>query len=225
MPLFVMSPGGRRSERICDRFAGLSRPNSRISDPTRRSVLAAARKLGYVPNSNARQLRRGNSRVKTLGLLVPELTNPFYALVFETVVQAARKQPDYQVVLSDSLWQAENEVAAIQGMIASNVDGVLACFSERTQESLSLLERFGVRYLALDTCFEKNMKGRTSSTILRKVNGRLAANHLADIGCKRLALVNAGSDMAYFSAFQAALSRSVFNARLATVKFNLASAM
>jgi len=35
-------------------------PNSRISDQTRRSVLAMARKLGYVPNSNARQLRRGN---------------------------------------------------------------------------------------------------------------------------------------------------------------------
>ena len=175
---------------------------SRISARTRKHVLAVAQELGYVPNALARQLRRGHSRIPTLGLLVNDIANPFYGLIVRAAEQAALPH-HYHVAVSDSQWEPEREVAAIRGMIEARVDGVLACFSERTEESRALLERFSVPYLAMDTC-PASFSGAYVINDMAAA-GRVAAEHLLEAGYRQPVFFTAEPEKAHFSAFQAML--------------------
>ena len=68
----------------------LSRPQL-IGEPTRTAVHAAIHKLGYTPNRAARQLAGG--RIGAIGVLVPDITNPFFAHVVRSVQQGCRRKP------------------------------------------------------------------------------------------------------------------------------------
>ncbi|HEY3376986.1 MAG TPA: LacI family DNA-binding transcriptional regulator [Armatimonadota bacterium] len=174
-------------------------PDSRVSERTRARVLAIAQDLGYVPNALARQLRGGNSRIPTLGLLVNDIANPFYGLIVRAAEHAAL-QFGCQVMVGDTQWNPEREVAVIHGMVEAHVDGVLACFSERTLESRALLERFDVPYLAIDSCPADYSGPYVINDLV--VTGTCAAEHLLDAGYRRPAFFTAEAEMAGFSAFQ-----------------------
>src|SRR5260221_8406007 len=68
-----------------------------VSEKTRLRVLAAIEELGYRPNLVARSLARG--KTLTLALLVPNVSNPFFAEIVEEIGHVA-DQHDYQLLLS-----------------------------------------------------------------------------------------------------------------------------
>jgi DNA-binding LacI/PurR family transcriptional regulator len=92
------------------------------SEPTRRRVLAAVRELGYEPNSQARNLKR--RRAHAVGLIVPDILNPFFALVAEGVQEEARRR-DYLLVLCSSDFEAEREAGHARLLRANRLDGVV----------------------------------------------------------------------------------------------------
>ena len=187
-----------RRARVSETTVSLAfQPGSRISDATRRRVLAAADRLKYVPNVAARQLRHG--RTSTLGMLVLDLTNPFYAQMVRSVEVTAREH-GYQVIAAESRWLAEEEVRSLEKMIQARVEGLLACFTEETDESLRLLKRYAVPYVALDT-YPAGFKGAYVANDLVAA-GRLAATHLVGAGYRRPVLVTAGEQRRHFSAFK-----------------------
>ena len=59
----------------------------RVSEETRQRVLAVARQLDFTPNRAASSLARG--RTRTLGLLVPDVVNPYYAEIVKAVQRTA----------------------------------------------------------------------------------------------------------------------------------------
>ncbi len=173
------------------------RQGSRISDGTRDRVLDAARRLNYVPNLAARRLRQGRSR--TVGLVVTDITNPFYALITGQA-QALAHARGYQVLVVDTAWDGAREVAAVEHLIEARVQGALLCFSERTPESVRLLERHGLPVVALDTR-PAGYRGAYVANDLRCA-GRLAAEHLLSVGCVRPVLMLPGGADGRFSAFR-----------------------
>ena len=67
-----------REAGVSDTTVSLSfRPNSRVSEATRERIREIAKRLNYFPNRSARNLRYGSSR--TIGFVVIDITNPFYA--------------------------------------------------------------------------------------------------------------------------------------------------
>jgi len=70
-----------------------------VAEETRRRVLAAAGELGYVPDLLARGLV--HKRSPMIGLLVTELSNPFFVPIIDAV-QAVAQQRDYLLVTSQS---------------------------------------------------------------------------------------------------------------------------
>jgi LacI family transcriptional regulator len=180
-------------------------PESRISDATRKRVMRAAQELGYVPNFAARQLRRGATRIRMLGLLVTDIVNPFYPMMAEAAERAAELR-GYRVALANSQWSAGRELAAIDGMIQSRLDGVLACFVEgaTTAEAIARLDRSAIPALVLDT----SPPGYRGAAVLNDLDqaGRIAARHLAEIGCRRPTLLSAEAERAPFSAFRALIA-------------------
>ena len=155
------------------------RPDSRISAVTRRKVMRAAGRLKYIPNLAARHLRHGRPRL--LGALVLDITNPFWARMAREVETTARRL-GYHVMIAESQWDPEREKFHIERMIQSRVRGLLVCFSEKTDEGQALLDRFAVPHVALDT-FPAGYEGPFVANDLVQA-GRLAAQHLIEVGCR-----------------------------------------
>jgi len=100
----------------------LSRPQL-IGAPTRTAVHAAIDRLGYVPNRAARQLAGG--RVGSLGILVPDITNPFFAQVVRSVQQGCR-EAGLTMLLADTDQRADEELSEARAL-ANSVDGFVVC--------------------------------------------------------------------------------------------------
>jgi len=94
----------------------------RISARTEEAVKAAARELGYRPNVAARALRTGVAR--SVALVVPDITNPFFGRVLRGAQRAAQ-QAGYTVVLvdigNDRAWEAQS----LRALLAGPADGLL----------------------------------------------------------------------------------------------------
>lgn len=98
----------------------LSNP-SMVADATRERVTAAAAMLGYEPNRQAAALRAG--RAGAIGLMVPDLANPYFAAIAQGVAEAAREQ-DLGVFVVDSLEDQESEPRLLR-RLAAQTDGVI----------------------------------------------------------------------------------------------------
>jgi DNA-binding LacI/PurR family transcriptional regulator len=94
----------------------------RISARTEEAVRAAAAELGYRPNVAARALRTGVAR--TVALVVPDITNPFFGRVLRGAQRAAQSA-GYTVVLVDIGNNRAWEAASLQALLAGPADGLL----------------------------------------------------------------------------------------------------
>ncbi|MFD0306194.1 LacI family DNA-binding transcriptional regulator [Streptomyces sp. NPDC127119] len=135
----VSTPGAERAEprkvTINDvaRSAGVSRQTvsralndkDEIDGDTKQRVLDAARVLGYRPSRFARGLVRQDTM--TIGLVIPDLLNPFFTEVAAAALEAARTR-GWHVVVYDTADRAEEERGTLQ-VISSQVDAVIGYFS------------------------------------------------------------------------------------------------
>lgn len=94
-----------------------------VSEATRARVRSAADALGYAPNKAARGLITG--RTGTIGLVVPDLANPFFPSVVKAV-QARARAADVAVFLADTDEDAAAEVGLVRAL-AKQVDGLILC--------------------------------------------------------------------------------------------------
>jgi DNA-binding LacI/PurR family transcriptional regulator len=94
----------------------------RISAATEEAVRTAAAELGYRPNVAARTLRTGVAR--TVGLVVPDITNPFFGRMMRGAQRAAQ-QAGYTVVLVDAGGNRAWEAETVQALLAGPADGLL----------------------------------------------------------------------------------------------------
>jgi len=95
---------------------------SRISDATVASVLKYAQEVGYSPNLIAKGLQA--SQTFTIGLMVPDIANPFFATMAKNIEKwASRAQ--YSIILIDSDEDVETEKIQVLNMIGRKVDGII----------------------------------------------------------------------------------------------------
>src|ERR1700754_2016995 len=99
----------------------------RISARTEEAVKAAAKELGYRPNVAARALRTGVAR--SVALVVPDITNPFFGRVLRGAQRAAQRA-GYTVVLVDIGNDRAWEAASLQALLAGPADGLLLFAAE-----------------------------------------------------------------------------------------------
>ena len=101
-------------------FSGKGR--GRVSAATQEKVRRVARELGYRPNVAAQALRLGSSRA--VALLVPDVTNPFFARVLRGAQRAAQ-EAGYTVALVDTGNDRRWEEQSFEALRAGPVDGYL----------------------------------------------------------------------------------------------------
>ena len=95
-----------------------------VGTKTRNRVLTAVHKLGYRPNRAAQSMRTGQT--KSLGLVVPDLTNPFFPELAQKIGEVAHEK-GFAVILFDCQNDIAREEEGIAVLMQHNVDGVLWC--------------------------------------------------------------------------------------------------
>ncbi len=101
-------------------FAG--KAAGRVSKQTQEVILWAAHELGYRPNSAARTLRSGRSRL--IVLAVPDVSNPYFAAVLQGAEQAAR-QHGYAVMLASVRDEHDWQQVVLDALASRSVDGLM----------------------------------------------------------------------------------------------------
>jgi len=106
--------------------------NSEISEETKQKVKALANKYNYTPNQYAVSLRKGTT--KTIGVIIPNILNPFFAKVLIGLENALSKKK-YNIITSISHESTAKEIRCINTMSNGFIDGLIMCLSRETQIS------------------------------------------------------------------------------------------
>ncbi len=99
--------------------------STRVTDATRKRVKEMAEKLGYHKNEIARSLV--TRKTKIIGLIVPDISNPFFAEVTKGV-ELAGSRSGYNIILCDSNWDGERAKEHLRILRGKQADGIILCF-------------------------------------------------------------------------------------------------
>lgn len=152
-----------------------------VREETRARVRAVAESLGYRPNLAARGLITG--KTANIGVIVPDLTNPFFPSMLRGV-QARAREADHAVFLADSQEDGAEEARLVAAM-AKQVDGVVMCASRMDQP---LLDK--VLGLIPIVFINRAVTGQPSVIMDNAGGMRQAVDHLAALGHRRIAYLN-----------------------------------
>lgn len=114
-----------------------NRPDSWSSQETRERVFAAAQALHYKPNRMARALRLNRFQAATL--VVPDLTNPFFALLVRAF-QRAMEQTGYELLIEDTEEDSDKEKRVLNDVASHNTDGVILVLANPSLHAARLEE-------------------------------------------------------------------------------------
>jgi len=153
-----------------------------IGEETRERVLKRVKELDYQPNVVARSLVTGRSYL--VGLIVPDLLHPFFAEVARAFSMEIRPK-GYSLITSSSEEDPELERREIQQLLARRLDALVIASTGTSVEQFELMERRKEPFVLIDRDFpgiSANFVGVDDVAA-----GRIATEHLLDIGCKRVA--------------------------------------
>jgi len=156
-----------------------------INEKTKKWILKVAQELGYVRNDTAVALR--TKKTGTIGVVIADNRNPFYAEVLNGM-EVAAKEKNYHIILANTQRDYQKEEEAINLLLAKRVDGLLITpVQDRDDDIKNLIEAkipFVIvgrdfENIELDALYNDEVKG-----------GFLATEYLIKNGHKRIALVN-----------------------------------
>ncbi len=152
-----------------------------VAAPVRERVLAASESLGYVAHAMARSLRTQDSR--TIGVLISDLRNAFYAELAAGISASARQQ-GYTMMLVDDQASPEAELEAARAFVAARVAGVIVTPISGAVSAYLLSQRIPVieadRQFSSETC---------DAVVLDNAGvAERLTDHLLALGHRRIAL-------------------------------------
>lgn len=151
-----------------------------LGEDTRAHVLNIAEELGYRQNLSARATRTG--RTGAIGFVVPDMTNPFFPSLAQSVVQRAR-QNGYSVFVTDSEGDPDQEMEVIRQLIGRGVDGIV-WFPVNDDNSLAKINA-DLPIIVID----RTVSGFECVQADYSEGGRLAAEHLVNLGHRSIGVV------------------------------------
>ena len=155
--------------------------NSHVTEETRRRVLEAVEQLNYRPNEIARSLREQRSR--QIGIIVPNINDPFFAICAQAVSLVAREH-GYSVNIAMSYEDPEIEFNEAMIMLRRHVDGIVAIPSAGTFTRLTEPELSAIPIVTLD----RPLAGKRFDSVVvqNKSGAAIAVQHLIERGHRRI---------------------------------------
>jgi LacI family transcriptional regulator len=153
-----------------------------VNAATLARVRLSAARLGYVPGGAARALASGRSM--TIGAVVPTLDSAIFARALQSM-QTRLSQHGFQLLVASHDYNAAAEAEAIRVLLARGVDGLMLVGAERPDATWELLDAAGIA-VVLTWCGDRRA---SSVTVDNEKAGRLAAQHLLDLGHRRIGAI------------------------------------
>jgi DNA-binding LacI/PurR family transcriptional regulator len=159
-----------------------------VQPETAARVERAIRQLGYQPNDAARQLRRKGRPTQTIGLLVDDIANPFFATLARAVEDAARLH-SFVVLIGSSNDSLEREREVMSAFCARRVDGVILVPAAGSHRFLRAQQQLGVKVVCVDrpadqleadTVVVDNRQGAYRATRHLMLHGHRRIGYLGD---------------------------------------------
>ena len=156
-------------------------PRLSIRPETRQRVIEAMKELDYRPNVMARSLR--TSRAGTLGLLIPDFTNPIYAEIIRGAEEEAALAGS--VLVTGSAQRGEDSTKAYLDLLGEGrVDGLLLANPPDGETSVALMSSTGLPWLFLNGM---SASAKRYVALDDEKAARLAVSHLIELGHTRIA--------------------------------------
>lgn len=152
-----------------------------VGAKSRDRVLHVARELGYMPNRTARSLVKGTTG--TLGIIVPNIENPFFPPVLKTVIRHATRK-DYAVLVGDTDG-SPSEQAELATHMTKQVDGLILWAS-----GLSSGELLGISERIPTVLVNRRVEGIPSVLVPSTDGMRQAVEHLHALGHRICCFLN-----------------------------------
>lgn len=161
-----------------------------VSEEVTGRVEAAMQALGYQPNALARSLRRGETH--TLGLILPDSANPFFAEIGRAVEKEAFKA-GYSVILCNTEDEARKELLYTDVLSKKQVDGMIFVSTGEQSDSVQNLLRQSLPLVLVD----RQLPGIEADAVLtdNRLGGALAAQYLISLGHRKLACITGPSHL------------------------------
>lgn len=156
----------------------------RISVKSQQRVKEVAKEMRYVPNHFAANLRTGKSN--TIALIVPSLSNPFFASI-ASVINTEIRRFDYITIISDSDENPEIEKVELDQIWARNIDGLVIAPCGNQWEYIKSMYDSGLPVVCVDRYFEDLNIPYVSTD--NYAGAQMATKHLLDNGHKLISCI------------------------------------
>jgi len=156
----------------------------KVSEEVANRIKAAAKELNYQPNQIAKSLKMG--RTNTIGLIIADVSNPFFANIARVVEDEAKKH-DYTVIFGSSDEKYERSCDLINVLLNRQVDGLIVVPTEASEDQILYLKEQKVPFVLIDRYFPE-----ISSSFVAIDNFKAAYDavmHLAAAGRKRIGML------------------------------------
>jgi DNA-binding LacI/PurR family transcriptional regulator len=208
-PIALQKQKVQIAERDVARLAGVSQSTvsrvlnqaqaSLISPETRARVVEAARQLGYSPDPLARALR--GQRSGLLGLIVRDITDPFFARVTAELTTQARLQ-NYHIVLGHARGNPEEALQFTDILDARHTDGVFLLGDLQGDES-ALQTKLRFTNALVTICRGPSPASLYTVNTDNFAGVRALLDHLIGLGHRRIGFINGGCSSDLFERSQA----------------------
>lgn len=161
-----------------------------VSDTVREQVQQAMADLGYRPNALARSLRRGETH--TIGLILPDSANPFFAEIGRAI-EASAFERGYSVILCNTENDREKERMYTEVLENKQVDGMIFVASGKEHETLVEITKKGLPSVVVD----RDMGSLELDTVITDnyTGGLVATQHLLSLGHRIIACITGPSNI------------------------------
>lgn len=159
----------------------------KVSKETVLKVQASIKALDYKPNRVAQRLRSSNSKTKLLGLIIPDIQNPFFVDVVRGVEDYAYRN-NFAVMIGNFGQDEKKEKLYLDIFQSENIDGLIVAPIHGKDEGIENLVKNGIPVVCID-------RGLTDIEVdIVKVDNELGAfnavDHLLSIGHRRIAFIS-----------------------------------
>jgi len=160
-----------------------------VSEDKRQRVLDAIETLHYKPDAIARSLK--SKRTGNIGVILNDITNPFYSKVFRGLETEA-KSSDYSIVFVDLFLQNEDAIGEILSFYRSKVDGIIFIGSTVTTEILEHCSNFEMPFVYASASLDSSIDTQSDIYSVDIDNEKAAydtTNALIELGHRDIALI------------------------------------
>ena len=175
-----------------------------VKDSTRRRVLSVVRTLNYYPNLYARSLAGGKNN--TIGLIVSNLSNPFFVDVFQAMDAAARAA-GYDVLVEHTDYQVNQLRAGVRSLLGKRVVGLAVIVSEMEESILQEIQASDRPTVFYDVGGPAEKS--TNIRVRYELGTQRAVQYLYSLGHRRMAFIGHHSALSPLQVRKEAFLRAV----------------